>query len=890
MTVAIRKEQVLCLLVLGIGWLVWNGLGGASGGGRASPKQLDHTPAPVPATALAGAPGAGFARAEILAEPRETRGLPPRDLEFPEPPPLSVAALPLDPGPDFAHALALREDGRIVEGVALAGAGPPAAPPSPEPAGGGQEPAAGRAALGRTYDRLYLQGLSEPFYGFVEVDGMDPFDAESLKSFEGRVVRFRRYREKEQRLEPQSVFENVREIKLAATLRNEVARAARAVPADAAHLDQRAQLIAWLLGKAREAAWVYDEALAQAELYTQTSGGNLEGLRWQVRVLRARGDLAGEHQLLAGIVGEHRETAFRYEGLGRVLFQLGLHADAERDLLRAVELGRNDPRPHGALAAFLLARGRSRDALRHAARAEQTLGGLIDPGERAQVVRTIVACHLAVADFAAARTALEPSSDDGSRAYLQGCVAYAAGELPAALAAFRQAASGPDGPAALLGQGAVLLRQQDWQGALDAFAAVADQAPLLRHRALCGTGLLHLRLGQFDQATAALDRALECNPLDPYAHYLRGRVLRLQGQVAGAVEALAGALRLQDDFVHAVAEMAAAHSRRARDARGDDAATATLWATRYGDRAAAMAHAPSVELYYWQGLYRFAAGNPRGAEASFVRARETAQQEAERGRANGAIAVVQYSRGLVDDAVTVLQKFAELPKDDPMRVWAAARVAEIDDHAQKEMLEDRFERVELGGTWSVEREEGFGVGGALAGNRLTFRGRVSSSGEVRAVRTGAVQQGRNFLAVGCALQLAGGSLRAGFAGLRIEMQRDRSGRPDLQVQVGVRDGRPRLTVIDNREESQGFDPAIDGFDAAAVQQLELRAVPRGDQQARRCWLQVRWNGALVHEQELKSLGGGTGGELRTVLFAQGSRGVEADVTFDDYRLERRKER
>ena len=67
-------------------------------------------------------------------------------------------------------------------------------------------------------------------------------------------------------------------------------------------------------------------------------------------------------------------------------------------------------------------------------------------------------------------------------------------------------------------------------------------------------------------------------------------------------------------------------------------------------------------------------------------------------------------------------------------------------------------------------------------------------------------------------------------------------------------------------------------------------VQRGDAQSRQSGLQVRWNGVLLHEQDLKSLGGSTGTELHTVLFVSGSKGSRVDVAFDDYRLERRKER
>lgn len=899
---AIRKEQVLALCVLAIGGLVYMGLGGDDGQAVSfTPKKLEYAAQPVRTTPLAGDGSGGPARGTLFAEPRETRALPPRELAFPPRTPLSVAALPLDIGPDYAHALMLRDDGAPAEGVTLqmveaavtaSGQGET----EPAAAGPAQTPAERRAMLAATYDQIYLQGLSAPYFGFVEVEGLDPFDAEALRSFDDKVVRFRQYSETTGKVGRVEIYDKnnvnkVREIRLANTLRNEVQRQIRAVPADMVHLDDRGKLITWLLGKAREAAWVYDEALAQAVVYSQCSGGDLEGLRWQLRVLQAKGDLAGEFALLEGIRGEHRETAFRYEGMGLVKQKLGLVLDAEQDLRRAAELGRNDARPHAALAEFLRQQGRSRQAVEAAARAEQTVASLQDVNDKVRVVRAIVGCRLAVGDVDAARSALSLLPSERAQPYLAGCIAYAAGDLPTALASFRQASAGADAAEALLGQGAVLLRQKAWQEAYDAFVAVADQAPLLRHRAWSGLSLLCQRLNLLDPSLTWADRALEANPQDPYALYLRGRTLRLQGQLAAAQESLTGALRLQDDFVHAVAEMAAVQSARAAGGRGEEQAQATLWAKRYGDRAVALAHVPTVELFELQGLYDFAAGSFDESKQAFGRARDTAASDAERMFGKGAIAVVDYSRGQVDDATAALQRFSELQKEDPMRHWAEATLLAIDDHAEKEMLEDRFERLEPGLIWPDKSDAG--TGAKIVDNRLVFRGPLSRTGlgEVWIERTGAVPRGKNFLAVGCTMQLGPDQSRSeGFAGLRIETQRGSTGQTELQVQVGIREGKPHLRIVDAREEAKLFSPTVEGFDAGAPQDLELRVLPRGEQAARLFTLQVRWNGQVVHTQELKSLGGSTAGELRTVLFAGGPKGSKVDVAFDDYRLERRKER
>lgn len=890
---AIRKEQVLVLLVLAVGGWIYSGLGSDGGAMRAGrePKRLTYTPSNFRPVPLVGDQRVAMARPEVFTEPRETRPLPPRELAFPQRPPVSLCGLPLDPGPGFAHSMLLRDDGAVVAGVTLTPPAESAAREESAPAAP-QDAAARRALLPLTYDQVWVGALSNPYFGFVEVDGMDPFDAEKLSSFDDVTVRLREYSATKGKIDRVLVFDKenlnkVRQIRLAQTLRNEVRRTIRQVPADAAHLDDRGKLISWLLGKAREAAWIYDEALQQAGVYSQLSGGDLEGLRWQLRVLQARGDLAGEYALLDGIVGDHRETAFRYEGLGRVKAQLGLHVEAERDLRRAVEIGRTDARPAAALAEFLRERGRAAEAMPWVAKAEQTATAVLDGNDRVRVVRAIVAGRLGAGEIEAARAAISLLPADRAQPYLVGCVAYASGNLTLALDSFRSAAAGAEATAGLLGQAAVLLRQQQWQAAYEALYQVADQAPLLRHRAYSGLGFLHLRLGQLETALQYADRALEAHPLDPYSHYLRGRILRDQGNFGAAEEAIEAALRLQDDFVHAIAEMAALQSARADSAA--DPAAATLRAMRYGDRAVALAPTPQIELCERQGLYRFAAGLGLEAKAAFARARDLAATEPERQFAKGALAVVDYSRGMVDEAIATLSRFRELPKDDAIRQWAERTLQAIEDHAQKEILEDHFERAEIGSIWALERDGS--VAAQLTDNRLVFRGKLSRTGEVAVDRTGAVQKSMNFLAVGCSLQLgANHSATSGFAGLRIETQRGSSGQADTQVWLGIREGRPHLRVIDAREEPKLIPLEIAGFDRRASHRLELRMVPRGDSQSRMLALQVRWNGALVHEQDMKGISGGSGGALRTLLFASGSLGDAVDAAFDDYMLERRKER
>jgi tetratricopeptide (TPR) repeat protein len=593
----IRKEQVLALLTIGIGALIVRSL--LQDPPRVAgfnPGKLEYEATAVPPTVLAGDRQRQPVRRDFCTEPSETRPLPPRELDFPPHPPLSVAAPPLPVGPDYGRMYMLRIDGAVAEGVTLQVAEAPAAAAAaatPPEGTEGQAPAddQGPEAAAKIYDRIFVEGQRSPFFGTIEPEaGVDPFDLEARTDFEGVKVRMRRYNLKDRRVGAIETFGNegglkIAKIALANTLRNEVQRKIRAVPNHVSHLNERRALIDWLLEKARSADWIYDTALEQAELFTQLSGGDIEGLRLQQRVLRERGDRAGEWALLQGLPPAHRESAFRYEGEGTLKAMLQLDAEAEADLRRAVELEPTNARPLMALAAFLRERGRSREAQATALRIEQTFGSLLGLDERVRAVRVLVACHLAMGDVESARKAAQRIPTEQLPPYLAGCIEYAAGRVDEALAGFRQAAATEDSSAALLGQGACLVRKAQWQEAHDALLRAYDEAPLLRHRSATTLALLFLRIGQFDSALTWLDRALEAAPHDPYAFYLRGRTLRLQDQVAPSIEALTAALRARDDFVHAIAEMAAVQSTRASETRGEDQAQAAIAARRYADRA-----------------------------------------------------------------------------------------------------------------------------------------------------------------------------------------------------------------------------------------------------------------------------------------------------------------
>jgi hypothetical protein len=209
------------------------------------------------------------------------------------------------------------------------------------------------------------------------------------------------------------------------------------------------------------------------------------------------------------------------------------------------------------------------------------------------------------------------------------------------------------------------------------------------------------------------------------------------------------------------------------------------------------------------------------------------------------------------------------------------------------MLGDGFDRAELGNIWRPEQDGMLRpIIDETTRDRLVFNGKFTR-GEVLAVREGAVPRGKNFLAVGITMQFGPTqSMTEGFAGLGIEIARGNDTK-DLLVRVGVREGGPFLKIEDGREAPGETRPpvtlTIDGFDARARHQLELRVVPRGAEE-KQLTLLVSWNGVVVHQHELKQLSGSTTQELKTVLFAEGNRNNAIDVAFDDFRLERKKDR
>ena len=249
-----------------------------------------------------------------------------------------------------------------------------------------------------------------------------------------------------------------------------------------------------------------------------------------------------------------------------------------------------------------------------------------------------------------------------------------------------------------------------------------------------------------------------------------------------------------------------------------------------------------------------------------------------------------YSRGRTAEAKQNLDRLErDLGRDNPIAEWAGKTVAAIDEHELKEALSDTFDREKAGDIWSQERDGRFGM--SLDDGRLVYDG-TFQSGEVWAQRVGAVPSAKNFLAVKVDMEIGPDQTATEtFVGLGIAVSRGGSAR-DVTASVGVYDGVPFYEIRDGVKDGEPREirNKVDLPLRVGPQELEIRVVPRSEDDVQRLNLIMWFNGSRIVEHELEQLTRTTGGtELRTLLFARGNSGSRVDVAFDNYELERIKD-
>ena len=400
----IRKEQVLFLLSLGVAAWIGLSMQGArrvkKANPRAKPEETVHALDPI----LASPSQAPKNLRELFVEPSESRPLEPKqDLPFPGLRRLPVVLLPLPVGqrPGALHGLrrwvatkpleSKKPNGQ--QGGGDPGNGNGNAAPAPVPGGDDAE---------LRYDAVVKHALKQPYWGLFlgSEEEKFAFALDRSKLVEGVAFEFQWVDPKTgKRLDVMKFKgEEVKELRLAKTLRNEVGmRGHRLVPASH-NVEAQRQFILWLIEQGQKEAWVFEEALSRAKTYQKFATPKEEGLLYVAKVLRAVGDLPAEWKLFKDLDQGLQGSSFQARGLGVVEARLGLDRRAEEHLRRAVQKNEPiDPRNYAALARFLLDRGRSQEAVPLAEKAV-SFSNRRDPtiGEKVAFRGLLVRAYLAV--------------------------------------------------------------------------------------------------------------------------------------------------------------------------------------------------------------------------------------------------------------------------------------------------------------------------------------------------------------------------------------------------------------------------------------------------------------------------------------------------------------
>jgi len=755
--------------------------------------------------------------------------------------------------------------------------------------------APGDEELARTYDRLEGKGRGT-FWGLIEpTGGLDKYDLALLDAAELTqvpLIRIRYYnrvrKELEERVREYTPDDQIETVVLADNLRNQVELEGRRVAGkyDVAGLPRLYEYGEFLLDKARQESWVYDQAQRLADRLLEISGGTLEAWRFKQRLLRLRGDLAGELAMYESMPDSGALRAFKLQGRGELKAQLGLWEDAEIDLRGAESAAPQDPAPLAALATLLIERGRVAEAAVFARRGWDFRGSNADRDVQLHAAAVHLRALMAqgMLDEAGAVAADLPDGDPAHAALLRGSVAYARGDTEAAMGRFDTAAAstrGALGYRGALGRAAAALRRGEWQDAYEGFLTVADSDPLLRHRAFTGVALLHTLIGDPDRALTALEAALEAAPGDGYALYLRGHVLRARGDYAEALVALSACLEASDDMLHAVLEVVLCHEALALESPGQEAEN-LFRAMRYSDRLVELASRRGSDFRFSEvrGRVHYRAKELRTADQAFATAQQSAQDPAERLYAQAGRGLVLYAQGRVEDARDAFLALQDgLRRDDEYWQYADATLTAIDDHSQKVQLVDRFERESMGNIWA---SRGF----RIVDGQVVLRNRLSSQPLVATRQDAAPVAGR-FLGAEVTLELQQPAQGA-VVGLRL--LREQGGKTSLEAWLGLKDASPYLYIQDQNndpEPIEGLQAMLPGFDATAAQRLGLFFAPDETSEGRTFVLVATWNGVVIHRHPLRGVSSNTGGELQVSIGGKGLGRAEAVATFDDFRVQRR---
>lgn len=895
---ALRKEHVVLVLTAGVlGWLGWSST-------RATPKAASGKRAPAPALELHPAPDVGLALPqeregaavrELFSPPSDTRPLPP--LELDTPPLVALPALrpPTEPGP--APALFSRTLRTSVKVLAVpdlfAAAGDAAEEAAPAPAPGKairelspQE----RAERLNAWKRLYDWYRSNDFR-FGRIANPDRFNLSKRPNEDLLFVEVNP-ETGQPRLPgapPVTVQRSVAsEFGFADTVANqiEIKRAEFGDPLPASQYDQALAFASWCVSVRHSTSRAIEVA---EELYTRAAAALKDDPAPRLGLARVH-ESAFQfekafqiyQQMLAGQWSKSPLVLVR---LAELEARFRMFDRAEEHLRDAERSGRSLWPVQAGLGRFLLARGRANEAVEHLRLANQYEPAATElKGERAALRCDLAAALVASGDLAGASEWFDKArqADASEPRAASGLLAVSVlqqGDNPAATAPSADERTQSTFEY-LLASALALLPPRTSETAAqakDKLRAAVEADPVRAFMAWRAMSYLAEVTGNSEEALRTIDLALENDPTDVWSLVQRGRILASRDDIDGAIESLKRALDRELDLPDALALLGELLHRKGEWAAAD----------KYLERAT-MLDPRFASAFALRGVNFLELGDTRAAETALDAALAI---EPEHPTARNARAWCFYRRGGEENARAAQNRLREvddvrrsLPENDPHRVWARAQIQRINDHLDKVVWTDRFERKELKNDWRPDERAGPQV--SIHDGVVTLSGTFKDNGRARFYQE---KPAATFVAFEARLTIRSGT--SCDVGVFVAREQQRSGDSQLEAEVALQRhheaGKNTLQwrAVSRGQEAERWNEAPT-FEWKLDQPVTVRIERSGDSSDTR--VRVLFDGYPVVENKTLAALGRTNSPIFLGFYATGPTGAQVALDVDEVEITYRK--
>lgn len=907
-----RKEPIVfAAAVLVLGWLAWSsrgeGVARAMRGQRADPPELEHHPAPDPAIVLPiKRPGDDGRPRELFSPPSDTHPLPPLELDPLPRAPLAMLLPPPEPGPGPAlygrylrvkpyriQAPNLFEAGAEAEVEEVEGADDPAAVIKPSELTP-EEKAQRISGLKKLYDWVRTNEFK-----FGQIKNPNRYQ---LSRRPGEDIQFIEFNPATglPRLPKQGPVPISRalvtEFDFAETVLNQIEkrRAEFDDPLSASQYEGAIAFADWCVERRLEtprALEVAEEMYRRAmPVLAEDAAPHLGVARCYEAGFEFEKAFQEYRALLEGVHARDPVVLSRLAGL-EARFRLFREADAR--FAEAERYGRSQWQVQHDYGGYLFERGRTQEAIEHLRLASQyEPAGAERKQERARIRVDLAAALLRAGDVRGAAEWFEKGrqADPTDQQALAGalCAATILATPGGSANAPKNPGNGGGGtasPAAappdltgvgfdlLLASGIEAIGHRDANSAERAranlqLAAAVD--PLRAHLAWRALSYLAEVTDHPEVALRFAEQAVENGPDDAYALYHRGRLLAERDDLDGAMQSFSRALEVELDFPDALAAMGEIQNRR-----GDYAS-----AERYLERALSLD--PSLaNVAALRGVNFLGLSNLHDAEEAFKAARAITPDEP---TAWLGLAWCRYLVGDVEEALTRLRELDDsrraFPEDDPHRVWARTEIARIQDHVEKVVWVDRFERTDLRMGW--ERDERAGPQFSIHDGYVSLNGVFKSDGVARGWQ---VRSASSFVAIEARITIHAGTTAR--VGIFVSRETARAGETQVEAAVTLsRHPDAGANTIQTRVMKRGEEDLaytdVAGFDWKLEKPVVVRIERTGESSDTKVRLLV--DGFPVLDGKAVPNLGRTTSELRLGVFAEGKTGRQVQIDIDDVEI------